>query len=117
MKRILLHQNGPAGVRRILGEHQVSTAHELGWAQLEDGRLLDQAERAGVEVLVTCDQNLSYQQIISGRSIGVVVLSTNRWSAVRLQERQIVTAVLAVRRGTVLPVPIPQAAPRGRPAR
>src|SRR4051794_15582629 len=106
MRRILLDQNVPAGVRRILGGHDVRLAYEEGWAQLLNGRLLDEAERAGVEVLVTCDQNLSYQQTIAGRRLGVVVLSSNRWTVVRRQADDVVAAVLAVAPGTVLTVSI-----------
>lgn len=117
MKRILLDQNVPDGVRRMLREHQVSTAYELGWAQLDNGRLLEAMERAGIEVLVTCDQNLSYQQVIAGRPIGIVVLSTNRWAAVRLHEGQIAAAVRAIVPGWLIHVSIPQAASGRRPER
>jgi len=40
--------------------------------------LLDEAEKAGFEALVTSDQNFVFQQNLAGRNIGVVVLSTNR---------------------------------------
>lgn len=78
MRRVLLDQNVPEGVRRLLADHDVRTAYGMGWARLENGRLLDEAAKAGIEVFVTCDQNLSYQQTVAKRPIGVVVLSTNR---------------------------------------
>jgi hypothetical protein len=112
MKRILLDQNVPEGVRRLLSGHDVRLAYEMGWAQLDNGRLLDAAEKAGVEVLVTCDQNLSYQQTIPGRAIGLVVLSTNRWAAVRTQASQIATAIATVAPGAVITVRVPRAPPR-----
>jgi hypothetical protein len=99
-------------VRRILGGHDVCLAYEEGWAQLSNGRLLDEAERAEVEVLVTCDRNLSYQQTIAGRRLGVVVLGSDRWTIVRRQAGDVVAAVLAVTPGTVLTVPVAAAAGR-----
>ena len=37
-------------------------ADELGWQGLENGALLDAAEQAGFDLLLTCDQNVQYQQ-------------------------------------------------------
>jgi hypothetical protein len=39
-----------------------------------DGELLDAAEAAGFEVLITTDRNLRYQQDLAGRKIAVVAL-------------------------------------------
>jgi len=61
----------------------VTCANELGWERLRNGALLDSAEQAGFEVLVTCDQNIRYQQNFTDRKLAVVVLSTNRWPKLR----------------------------------
>ena len=55
----------------------------LGWHSLENGVLLDAVERGGFEVLVTCDQNIPYQQNFTDRKISVVILSTNDWPTLR----------------------------------
>jgi hypothetical protein len=83
--RILLDQNTPFGVRRILTTHDVRTAFQMGWATLSNGDLLDAAEQAGFEALVTSDQNMVFQQSLVGRNIAVVVLSTNYWPTIRAQ--------------------------------
>jgi hypothetical protein len=46
----------------------------MGWQALRNGELLDKAQEAGFEVLLTVDQNLRYQQNLQGRSIAVVVM-------------------------------------------
>lgn len=109
MKRILLDQNVPAGVRRLLGGYEVSTAYERGWADLTNGRLLDEAENAGFEVFVTCDQNLRYQQNLGSRRLAVVVLDTNRWSLIRAQGGTIEAAVSSAASGTFSAVSFDQA--------
>ena len=58
--RILLDENTPRGVRRILASHDVRTAPEMGWAGVSTGQLLDEAEKAGFDALVTCDQNIVF---------------------------------------------------------
>jgi hypothetical protein len=49
----------------------------MGWAELENGALLRASEDGGFHLMVTCDQNLSYQQNLKRRSLAIIVLSTN----------------------------------------
>ena len=46
----------------------------MGWAGLENGDLLDEAEKAGVVVMLTADKNIEKQQTMAGRSIALIVL-------------------------------------------
>ena len=61
----------------------VSTVFELGWATLENGELLTEAEDKGFDILLTTDKNLKYQQNLSNRSIGIIVLSTTSWPRIK----------------------------------
>jgi hypothetical protein len=78
----------------------VRTAYRMGWADLSNGELMDAAEAAGIGVLVTCDQNVVFQQNLTGRRIAVVVLATNRWAVIRTQPRRIEDAVTAATPGS-----------------
>ena len=98
--RILLDQNIPFGVRSILAAHDVRTAFQMGWARLSNGDLLDAAERDGFEALLTSDQNMVFQQNLAGRSIAVVVLSTNFWPLIRSQPQTLRRAVANASPGT-----------------
>jgi hypothetical protein len=40
--------------------HDVSTADEMGWSELENGELLRAAEVAGFAVMITGDKNISF---------------------------------------------------------
>jgi hypothetical protein len=51
----------------------------MGWAPYSNGQLLDEAEKAAFDAVVTCDQKPSFQQNLTGRNIAVVILSTNIW--------------------------------------
>jgi hypothetical protein len=54
--RILLDECLPAGLRRELTGHEVSTAPQMGWAGLKNGALLIKAVAAGFEVFLTVDK-------------------------------------------------------------
>jgi len=78
MRRVLLDHCVPRPFRDLLVDCAVSTANEMGWAELKNGQLLDAAEAARCEVLITSDKNLRHQQNLSSRRIAIVELPTNR---------------------------------------
>jgi hypothetical protein len=55
----------------------------MGWDQIGNGELLTVAEAAGFEIVITADQNIRYQQNLSGRRLSLVVVSTNHWPTLR----------------------------------
>ena len=77
--------------------------------QLENGDLLKSAEESGFDVLVTSDQNIRYQQNLTGRKLALVVLGSNIWPIVREHGATIVTAVDGVRPGSYdfIEMPLP----------
>ena len=91
--RILFDQNVPRNLVQHLPKHHVTRSAQLGWGALKNGALLMAAEQGGFEALVTADQNLSYQQNMSGRQIGVVVLSTNNWPIIKGHLGPVIQAV------------------------
>ncbi len=60
---------------------------------MSNGRLLAAAEGAGIDLMVTCDRNLSHQQNLSGRKLALVVLSNPAWPVVRENLPAVVEAV------------------------
>ena len=52
---ILFDQGTPVPLRQHLFEHSVATAYEQGWSNLTNGNLLDTAEQAGYDLLITTD--------------------------------------------------------------
>jgi predicted nuclease of predicted toxin-antitoxin system len=73
--RVLLDEQLPRQLARFLTGHDVRTVQQECWAGLKNGELLDAAEGAAFDVLLTGDQNLQYQQNLTKRKIGIVVLS------------------------------------------
>jgi hypothetical protein len=98
--RILFDKNVPVGVRYFLPAHEVRTVTELKWhPQLQNGELLRAAEAEAFDVLVSCDQNITHQQNLTGRSLALVVFGSNIWRVVRVYRLSIVASVDAARPG------------------
>ena len=62
--KILFDENTPRPLKKHLPNHTIWTTQEMEWAHIENGELLDLAEEAGFEVLLTTDKNIPYQQNI-----------------------------------------------------
>lgn len=90
--RVLFDQGTPAPLRKSLSRHQVSTVFELGWSELANGALLAFAEDQ-FDLFVTTDQNLHYQQDLSGRQIAILVLPTTSWPEIQKHLDIFVTGV------------------------
>ncbi len=106
---LVLFDNGThrALARFLIGQHTVTEARSLGWAELDNGNLLSKAEAAGFEVFVTTDKNMSYQQNLAGRKIAIVVLGKGRWTLIRPHVEQVVMAVSASEPGSYTEVDVP----------
>ncbi|HEY7388965.1 MAG TPA: hypothetical protein VH640_10690 [Bryobacteraceae bacterium] len=81
-------------------------ADELGWQGMQNGALLDAAEQAGFDVVLTCDQNVQYQQNFRERKLSLVVLSSNHWPTLQPIAHRIATAVDFVQTGQILRVDV-----------
>lgn len=72
--RVLLDEQLPKRLARELIGHEVRTVQQEGWAGLANGELLTRAANAGLELFITADQNLQYQQNLAGAPLAVIVL-------------------------------------------
>jgi predicted nuclease of predicted toxin-antitoxin system len=75
--KILFDHSVPRPLRRELPGHEIKTTREMHWEGLKNGKLLDEVQAAGFDVLLTVDQNMRYQQNLQGRAIAVVVMIAN----------------------------------------
>jgi hypothetical protein len=77
--QVLLDGCIPRRLAKELSVHEVQTAPEMSWGDLDDGPLLD-AMAGRFDVLVTIDKSLPKQQRLNNRPFAVIVLraKTNR---------------------------------------
>jgi hypothetical protein len=75
--KVLLDENVPRNLAALLPNHEVTTVTDKGWIGLSNGELLDAAERESLDVFVTGDKTIQYEQNIVGRKLAVLSLSTN----------------------------------------
>ena len=104
--RILFDQGTPAPLRKNLRPHPVDTTAERGWSTISNGELIQRAEEEGYDVFITTDQSIRYQQNLSGRRIGLVVLMATSWPRTQQNIPAILLAVNHVLGGGYQEVPL-----------
>ena len=99
-------------MKQHLPGHFVKTTQEMWWAQVQNGELLDRAEAAGFQVLLTTDRNIPYQQKLTGRNLALIILQgkKNRVETLAPLIPQVEALLLALQPGRVYVV-AQQAAP------
>jgi hypothetical protein len=93
MRRTLLDEGVPVGVRHFLTGYSVEFVPEIGRAGRTSGDLINAAEQADFDIIVTCDKNISYQNNLIGKKLALVVLSTNHWATIQTTPERTVEAV------------------------
>ena len=101
--KVLFDHGRPAPLRRHLPGHEISTAYEMGWAKLSNGDLLAAAE-ASFDVFITTDQNLRYQQNLTGRRLAIVVLMTTSWPQIEKHKDKVIAALKTVKAGDFIEI-------------
>jgi predicted nuclease of predicted toxin-antitoxin system len=93
-------------LRLLFPGHDCQTARFANLAGLKNGHLLEAAEAAGFDVLVTVDQNIPDQQNLRTRTIALVILcgSTNRLKDLALLVPAAISAIGSIGPGEVVRV-------------
>jgi predicted nuclease of predicted toxin-antitoxin system len=102
--RLLVDECIDERLRLLFPGHECETARFANLAGLKNGRLLEAAEQAGFDVLITADQNIPDQQNLSGRKIALVILCgpTNRLRDLAPLVPAAISAIASIGRGDVV---------------
>ena len=80
--KILLDECVPWPTHKFLTGHECSTAQQHGWGGIKNGDLLRLAEKK-FSLFITSDQNIRYQQNLTGRQVSILELSTNDYRRIK----------------------------------
>jgi predicted nuclease of predicted toxin-antitoxin system len=105
--KVLLDECTPLLLQRRLPECAISTVQECGWSGIKNGELLRRAEKE-FDVFITSDQNLRFQQNLSGMRLAIIQLPTNQVPIVALLVPAVEGLLSSIRPGELVEVPLPQ---------
>ena len=103
--RILFDHCVPKPFRRELPGHEIKTAYQMGWSDLDNGELLSQAAKE-FQVFLMVDQNLHYQQNLRQLPIPVVMLISedNDPDTLKAYAPAVLVALSRIRAGDLLQI-------------
>ena len=101
--KIFLDHCVPKRLLRLLTEHEVKTAYQMGWAAKKNGELL-QLVASEFEVFLTVDQNLRHQQNLASSSLRFIVLvaANNQYDSLAPLIPQVKVALTKLAPGDVI---------------
>lgn len=105
--KILLDECVPWPMHKLLAGHECKTAQQMGWSSIKNGDLLKEAESV-FELFITSDQNIRYQQNLSGRKISILELSTNNLRRIRQSAALIRSTIDTMNHGSFVSLDIPK---------
>ena len=103
---ILLDESVPRLVKTHLSEFSITTVQEMGWSGRKNGDLLKAAAQH-FTIFITADQQLRYQQNLTGNPLAIIVLPTNQVPFVINLLPRIRETIADIQPATIIEVPLP----------
>ena len=105
--KILFDHCTPRPLRRFLASHNVTTADQHGWSRLRNGDLLNAADKNGIDIFITTDQDMEHQQHFQNRRFGTIIITDPNWKRIQHHIPAVLAAVQATQPGSKEYVRIP----------
>ena len=104
---IIIDECLPKRMREFFGFAQCWTVPQMGLGGSSDAELLEQLDEKGVDVFVTIDGNIEYQQRFADRKFGTIVLRSpsNRFEDLMRFKTQLIEAAKQITAGQVVHIP------------
>ena len=93
-------------IAKLLLGHDCRTVEQCGWVGIKNGKLLTLAQ-SQFDIFLTADQNIRYQQNLSGFEIAILELSTNDFRRLKSSVELIRSALSDVKPKTLSQLVIP----------
>ncbi len=105
--KIIIDECLPKRLRGLLPFGEVWTVPQIGLAGLKDTALLDELEQRQVNVFITIDGNIEYQQHFAKRTFGTVVIRavSNRFQDLVPLSDSLAQAIRLVQAGEIIRIP------------
>jgi len=105
--KIVVDECLPKRLIHVFSEHEAWTVPQIGLAGTKDSKLLDELDTRRIDVFITIDGNIEYQQKFSNRTFGTVIIRsvTNRYDSLLHLEKELLEAVKAINAGNIMHIP------------
>ena len=105
---IIIDECLPKRLTQFFPEQEVWTVPQIGLSGSQDKVLLDELDIKNIDIFITIDGNIEYQQQFENRVFGTVIIRavSNRFSDLLHLKDELVNAVTTVTPGNVIHIPL-----------
>ena len=106
--KIIIDECLPKRITQFFPDDEVWTVPQIGLSGSKDKILLDELDARDIEVFITIDGNIEYQQQFRNRVFGTVIIRavSNRFSDLLHSKDELVEAVKSVTSGNVIHISV-----------
>ena len=104
---VVLDECLPKKLTKLITADQVLTVPQIGLAGSTDSDLLDALDSKGINIFITIDGNIEFQQQFKDRSFGTVIIRaiSNRFQDLLPLETELINAIQRVDKGNIIRIP------------
>ncbi len=106
--KIIIDECLPKRVTSFFNDDECWTVPQIGLGGYKDSALLDELDKRDIDIFVTIDGNIEYQQQFKNSSFGTIVLRSvsNRFSDLKQFEDMLIEASTSAEAGMLIHIPI-----------
>jgi len=95
---IIVDECLPKRIIHFFDEHKTCTVPQIGLSGSKDADLLDELDKRNVDVFITIDGNIEYQQQFRHRKFGTIIIrsASNRFSDLKHLQTKLLESVARI---------------------
>lgn len=105
--KIIVDECLPKRVTSFFEEHEAYTVPQIGLSGTKDTELLEELHSKGIDIFITIDGNIEYQQQFQNRCFGTIIIRSvsNRFLDLIHYKEQILNAITNIQAGEIIHIP------------
>jgi len=106
--KIIIDECLPKRITQFFTNDEVWTVPQIGLNGHKDTELLNELDKQNIDVFITIDGNIEYQQQFNNRTFGTIIIRSvsNRFSDLKHFENELQEVVKSIKSGTIIHIPI-----------
>ncbi|HHE05497.1 MAG TPA: hypothetical protein ENK90_00050 [Epsilonproteobacteria bacterium] len=105
--KIIIDECLPKRITQFFDSHEAWTVPQIGLSGSKDKALLDELDKRDIDIFITIDGNIEYQQQFKNRAFGTIVIRSvsNRFSDLLHLKDDLLEAIDQITSGNIIHIP------------
>lgn len=106
--QIIIDECLPKRLNRFFSGHEVQTVPQIGLGGCKDSELLKELDKRSVDVFITIDGNIEYQQQFTNRVFGTIIIRavSNCFADLEHFEKELQQTIQTISAGSIVHIPL-----------